>query len=149
MTRIKQTTPHHRSSASCASKAGFKAQGLVTQAFKAPQKKGNNAGGVKKKHKWRPGTKAMRDIRWYQKSTDLLIKKAPFQRLVKEIMRDIRDERGDFRIQAVAVQALQEASEAFIVHLFENTNLCAIHAKRITIAPVDMRLARRVRGEIA
>jgi histone H3/H4 len=64
-------------------------------------------------------------------------------------MRDIRDERGDFRIQAVAVQALQEASEAFIVHLFENTNLCAIHAKRITIAPVDMRLARRVRGEIA
>jgi len=145
MTRIKQTTPHHRSSALCVSKAGFKAHGL--KAPKAPKK--NPVGGVKKKHRWRPGTKAMRDIRWYQKSTDLLIKKAPFQRLVKEVMRDIRDERGDFRIQARAVQALQEASEAFIVHLFENTNLCAIHAKRITIAPVDMRLARRVRGEIA
>lgn len=100
--------------------------------------------GVKKAHKFRPGTVAMREIRRYQKSTDLLLKKAPFQRLVREVSQDFKT---DLRFQSSAVMALQEASEAYLVGLFEDTNLCAIHARRVTIMPKDMQLARRIRGE--
>jgi len=98
----------------------------------------------KKNRKYRPGTVAMREIRRYQKTTDLLLKKAPFQRLVREIAQDFKT---DLRFQSSAVMALQEASEAYLVGLFEDTNLCAIHAKRVTIMPKDMQLARRIRGE--
>lgn len=101
-------------------------------------------GGVKKPHRYRPGTLALREIRQYQKSTELLIRKLPFQRLVREITHDIRD---DLRIQSAALDALQTACEAYLVNLFEDTNLCAIHAKRVTIMPKDMQLARRIRGE--
>jgi histone H3 len=102
------------------------------------------AGGVKKPHRFRPGTVALREIRKYQKSTELMIRKAPFQRLVREIAQDFKK---DLRFQSTAVLALQEASEAYLVGLFEDTNLCAIHAKRVTIMPKDMQLARRIRGE--
>ncbi|CAG5092672.1 Similar to Histone H3 (Urechis caupo) [Cotesia congregata] len=74
------------------------------------------------------GTVALREIRRYQKSTELLIRKLPFQRLVREIAQDFKT---DLRFQSSAVMALQEASEAYLVGLFEDTNLCAIHAKRI------------------
>ena len=104
------------------------------------------AGGVKKPHRYRPGTVALREIRRFQKSTDLLIRKAPFQRLVREIAQDMK---RDVRFQSTAVLALQEASEAYLVGLFEDTNLCAIHAKRVTIMPKDIQLARRIRGERA
>ncbi|KAL7492066.1 hypothetical protein ACHAWT_001399 [Skeletonema menzelii] len=80
----------------------------------------------------------------YQKSTDLLIRKLPFQRLVREIAQDFK---SDLRFQGSAVLALQEAAEAYLVGLFEDTNLCAIHAKRVTIMPKDIQLARRIRGE--
>ena len=100
----------------------------------------------KKARKYRPGTVAMREIRRYQKTTDLLIKKAPFQRLVREVAQDFKT---DLRFQSSAVVALQEASEAYLVGLFEDTNLCAIHAKRVTIMPKDIQLARRIRGERA
>jgi histone H3 len=99
---------------------------------------------VKKPHRYRPGTVALREIRKYQKSTDLLIRKLPFQRLVREIAQDFRN---DLRFQSTAILALQEAAEAYLVSLFEDTNLCAIHAKRITIMPKDLMLARRIRGE--
>ncbi|KAM0002189.1 putative transcription factor Hap3/NF-YB family [Helianthus debilis subsp. tardiflorus] len=89
-------------------------------------------------------TKAAR--KKYQKSTELLIRKLPFQRLVREIAQDFKT---DLRFQSSAVAALQEASEAYLVGLFEDTNLCAIHAKRVTIMPKDMQLARRIRGERA
>ena len=102
------------------------------------------AGGVKKRNRYRPGTVALREIRRYQKSTDLLIRKLPFQRLVREIAQDFK---GDLRFQSAAVLALQEASEAYLVGLFEDTNLCAVHAKRMTIMPKDIPLARRIRGE--
>ena len=82
----------------------------------------------------------------YQKSTELLIRKLPFQRLVREIAQDFKT---DLRFQSTAVLALQEASEAYLVGLFEDTNLCAIHAKRVTIMPKDIQLARRIRGERA
>ena len=102
--------------------------------------------GVKKPHRYRPGTVALREIRKYQKSGELLMRKLPFQRLVREIAQDFKT---DLRFQSAAVLALQEAAEAFLVGLFEDTNLCAIHAKRVTIQPKDMQLARRIRGERA
>ena len=102
------------------------------------------AGGVKKPHRFRPGTVALREIRRYQKSTELLIRKLPFQRLVREIAQDFKT---DLRFQSSAVMALQEAAEAYLVSLFEDTNLAAIHAKRVTIQPKDLALARRLRGE--
>jgi histone H3 len=101
---------------------------------------------TKKKHRFRPGTVALREIRRYQKSTDLLIRKLPFQRLVREIANDFKT---DLRFQSSAVVALQEASESYLVGLFQDTNLCAIHAKRVTIMPKDIQLARRIRGERA
>ena len=102
------------------------------------------SGGVKKPHRYRPGTVALREIRKYQKSTQLLIRKLPFQRLVHEIAQGFKT---GLRFQTTAIIALQEASEAYLVGLFEDTNLCAIHAKRITIMPKDIQLARRIRGE--
>ncbi|KAJ8779814.1 hypothetical protein J1605_011762 [Eschrichtius robustus] len=92
---------------------------------------------------WYHGT---REIRRYQKSTELLIGKLPFQRLVREIAQDFKT---DLRFQCAAIGALQEASEAYLVGLFEDTNLCAIHAKRVTIMPKDIQLARCIRGECA
>jgi histone H3 len=128
------------------------------------------AGGIKRPHRYRPGTVALREIRKYQKNTDLLLRKLPFQRLVREIAQDFKN---DLRFQSTAILALQEAAEAYLVGLFEDTNLCAIHAKRVrharmrmrsardsvrargvmniapqvTIMPRDMQLARRIRGE--
>lgn len=126
-------------------------------------------------------SKCHSEIRKYQKSTELLIRKLPFQRLVREIAQDFKVMffflsgcvvvcvdmhtiwvlgcnfvffalwflQTDLRFQSHAVLALQEAAEAYLVGLFEDTNLCAIHAKRVTIMPKDIQLARRIRGERA
>uniref|UniRef100_A0A8C8UE62 Core Histone H2A/H2B/H3 domain-containing protein n=1 Tax=Peromyscus maniculatus bairdii TaxID=230844 RepID=A0A8C8UE62_PERMB len=91
-----------------------------------------------------PGTVALREIRRYQKSTELLIRQLPFQRLVREIAQDFKT---DLRYQSAAIGALQEASEAYLVGLFEDINLCTIHAKHVTIIPKDIQLAHRIRGE--
>lgn len=98
-----------------------------------------------KKRRYRPGTRALMEIRQYQRSTALLLRKLPFARLVKEVA-DSMSKGGQLRWQSAAIMCLQEASEAYLVHLFEDTNLCAIHAKRVTIMPKDMQLARRIRG---
>ncbi len=100
--------------------------------------------GVKRAHRFRPGTVALRQIRRYQKSTDLLLRKLPFQRLVREIAQNLKP---DVRFQSPALMALQEAAEAYLTNLFSDTNLCAIHARRVTIQVKDMQLARRIRGE--
>ena len=114
-------------------------------ATKAARKTSPTSGtNVKKPHRYRPGTVALREIRKYQKSTELLIRKLPFQRLVREVAQDFKN---DLRFQSSAVMALQEAAEAYLVSLFEDTNLCAIHAKRVTNMPRDMQLARRIRNE--
>ncbi|XP_055047653.2 uncharacterized protein [Misgurnus anguillicaudatus] len=113
-------------------------------ATKAARKSAPATGGVKKPHRYRPGTVALREIRRYQKSTELLIRKLPFQRLVREIAQDFKT---DLRFQSSAVGALQEASEAYLVGLFEDTNLCAIHAKRVTIMPKDIQ-ARQKKGHV-
>ncbi|KAI1724123.1 core histone h2A/H2B/H3/H4 domain-containing protein [Ditylenchus destructor] len=99
---------------------------------------------LKRVHRYRPGTVALREIRKFQKSTQLLIRRLPFQRLVKEIAQDYKE---NMRFQSATMAVLQEAAEAFLVGLLEDTNLCAIHAKRVTIMPKDMKLARRLRGE--
>ncbi|XP_022038847.1 histone H3.3 [Helianthus annuus] len=97
----------------------------------------------KKPHRYRPGTVALREIRKYQKTTELLIRKSPFQRLVRDISQAFK---SDLRFQSHAVLALQEAAEAYLVGLFEDTNLCAIHAKRVTIMLKDIQLALRIRS---
>ena len=99
-----------------------------------------------KKRRWKQGTVALREIRKYQKSTDLLIRKAPFARFVRELAQDLQII-ANVRFQEQAIVACQEAAEAYIVGLFEDTNLCGIHAKRVTIMPKDIQLSRRIRGE--
>ena len=94
---------------------------------------------IKKRH-YRPGTLVLREIRKYQKSTDLLIKKAPFIRLVRNILYG-KLGRTEIRMQCIAVEALQEAAEYYITNLFDDSNVCALHAKRITLQPKDMQLA--------
>lgn len=142
MSRTKQTprkrSPQANQSAKCPRPtAEFVKAGYLP----GSQEKKNTI--AKKPHRFRPGTVALREIRKYQKSTELLIKKLPFQRLVKEIAQSYKE---DLRFQSTAVAALQEASESFLTSLFEDTNLCAIHAKRVTIMTKDMQLALRLRG---
>uniref|UniRef100_A0A6P4EBR9 Histone H3.3-like n=1 Tax=Drosophila rhopaloa TaxID=1041015 RepID=A0A6P4EBR9_DRORH len=113
-------------------------------ATKVARKSSPSTGEVKRPHRYRPGTVALREIRRYQRSTEFLIRKLPFQRLVREIAQNLQT---DLRFQAAAIEALQEASESYLVGLFEDCNLCAVHAKRVTIMPKDLQLARRIRGE--
>ena len=104
-----------------------------------------NRGRVRKPRRFRPGTVALREIRKYQKSTDLLIRKLPFQRLVREVAGKICP---TLRFQSTAILALQEASESFLVTMFEDVNVCALHAGRVTIQVKDMRLWNRmIRGD--
>lgn len=92
----------------------------------------------------RPGQHVMRDIRRYQRTTELLLRKYPFQRIVRQIALDVKP---DVKFQSSALMALQESAEAYLVNLFEDTNLCAVHANRVTIMEKDIALARRIRGE--
>ncbi|XP_068231912.1 histone H3-like [Palaemon carinicauda] len=109
-------------------------------ASKATCKSAPATGGVKKHHRYRPGTVALREIHRYQKSTELLIRKLPFQRFVREIAQDFKTD-----LRSSTVMALQEVTKAYLVGLFEDTNLCAIHAKRVTIIPKDIQRARHIR----
>ena len=137
-----------------------RANAVRVQAY-AAQGRGATA-GIKKPHHYWPGTVALREIRRYQKGTDLLIRKAPFQHLVCEIIQEVpykhlkgfpdlrysvKSDDLPYRMQRTALLALQEVAEAYQVDLFEWTNLCAVHAKRVTIMPKDMQLARRIHGE--
>ena len=95
-------------------------------------------------HRFRPGMMALKEIRHYQKFIGFLIRKLPFQRLVQEIAIEVAQE---MQFQSSALLALQEAAEAYLMGLFEDTNLCAIHARRVTILPKNIQLARRIHGE--
>jgi len=117
---------------------------LGSKKTKKAKKAASSATGVKRVHRWRPGTVALREIRKYQKGTELLLRKAPFQRLVRELATTQKD---GLRFQASAVAAIQEATESYVVSLLSDTNLCAVHAKRVTIMGRDLQLARRLRGE--
>ena len=148
-TKRKSTNPKRKSSNSNKGGSGLQ-YGKNGIGSKAPRKQ------LKKPHRYRPGTVALREIRRYQKSTDLLIAKLPFKRLVVELCNDYLQTRDTFglkhtmeeaRFQSSAIMALHEAAEAYLVGLFEDINLCAFHAGRVTIQPKDMQLARRIRGE--
>ncbi|KAF8457158.1 histone-fold-containing protein [Terfezia claveryi] len=139
-------------------KRGRKPTGRKSTGGKAPSGRRRSSGvapgdplPIARRRRYRPGTLALREIRKFQKSTDLLIRKLPFSRLVREISHDIAQAMDmigadSLRWQSTAIQALQEAAEAYMVHLFEDTNLLAIHAKRVTIMQKDLQLARRIRG---
>ena len=99
----------------------------------------------KKRQRYRPGTLALRQIRKYQKSTDLLIRKLPFTRLVREIQ--FRFNQTDMRWKRNALEALQHSAESYLVKLFEDANLCAIHGRRVTLQVKDIQLARRIRDQ--
>ena len=128
-----------------AGKEGLQNVGYSNNAWKRADD-ARRAGRLVKVGLFRPGTMALREIRHYQKSTALLIRKLPFQRLVREIAGDFKT---DLRFQGAAILCLQEAAEAYLVGLFEDMNLCAIHVKRVTIILRDIQLARRIRGEKA
>ncbi len=108
-------------------------------ATKAARLAGQKAIAVRKPHRWRPGMVAAREIRKFQKTTDLLIRKAPFQRLVREVA--LKFGKSDLQMQSSAVLALQEAAEYFLVDVFSDTNLCASHGKHVTIMVKDLVLA--------
>jgi len=116
---------------------------------KQPQSKPRSKEPQMKPRRYRPGVKALREIRKFQKSTNLLIPKMPFGRLIREIASNVTREKptDSLRFQVSALECLQEAAEAYLVQLFEDTVLCAIHAKRVTVMPKDISLARRIRGE--
>ena len=107
-----------------------------------PSKLSVIVGGPRSKKRKAPW---LREICEYQKSTDLIIAKKAFVRIVQEILNEWTNKQ--YRWQAQALLALQEAAEAHLVKLFEDANLCAIHAKRVTIMPKDVQLARRIRGQ--
>ena len=138
---------HRRLAAQAAARAAAQAAAPRRQLGAAPRRILGAPGGVKKPHRYRPGTVALREIRRFQKTTELLIRKAPFQRLVRKITQKMFKNK-DLRFQSLAVLALHEASEAYMVGMFEDTNLAALHAKRVTIMPRDILLARRLRGKI-
>jgi len=124
-----------------------KASSKNTEAKNSPNSKAKSPENFKKR-KFRAGTRALREIRKYQKSCDLLIPALPFSRLIREVAQSVLGySMPDVRFQSSAIMALQEAAEAYLVTLFEDTVLCAIHAKRVTIMARDMQLARRIRGD--
>jgi histone H3 len=114
---------------------------LATKSARATAQK---AIAVRKPHCWHPGTLALREIQKFQKITDLLIRKAPFQHLVCKIA--LKFGKSDLRMQSTAVLALQEAVEYFMVDVFSDTNLCAMHGKRVTIMKKDLVLACCIQG---
>ncbi|TNY17065.1 histone H3 [Rhodotorula diobovata] len=128
---------------------------LAVKTTGVPQKQGTGSGQTgRRSYRYRPGTVALREIRRYQQTCELLIRKEPFRRLVRQIAFDILNENRDpdetpyeLRWAESALNGLQEATEAYLVSLLEDTNLLAIHARRVTIRREDMKLARRLRGE--
>jgi histone H3/H4 len=120
-------------------------QGKKPASAKSKSKDSEKKIGIGRKvHRFKPGTVALREIRRYQKSTNNLLRGAPFRRLVREVALEYKN---DLRFTHTAMEAIQEAAETYLVSLFEDTNLCALHAKRVTITPKDLALARRIRGE--
>ena len=115
---------------------------LTTEPVK--QSKKNPKGRVRKPRHFRPGTVALREIRKYQRSTELLIRKLPFQRLLREIVYDMK--KKDYRFQSTAILAMQEAAEAFLVHMFEQCNHICIHGRRVTVQEKDVQLWKRLFG---
>lgn len=129
-----------------ASKASVASGSKASKVSKAKKKTAAAEGGIKsgKQRRFRPGTVAIREIKRYQKATTFMLSKAPFQRFIRAICEGID---AQLRFQSQALIALQEAAESYLTGLFEDANLCAIHASRVTVMKKDLELARRIRGE--
>lgn len=139
--RLKQE-PSHKA----ADKKIQKSRKSTTGGHRGGQSPSAARGAARRKIRYKPGQLALADIKRLQNTTDMLIPKIRFHRLVREITQEhTKDE--PYKYQVAALQALQEAAEAYLVYLFEDTNLCCIHAKRVTIMPRDIHLARRIRNE--
>ena len=102
---------------------------------------------VRKARRYRPGTRVLQEIRKLQQSTNTLVPRIHFSRVIRDIAFSSVGGR-DFRWASEALEAIQTAAEAYLVGLFEDANLCAMHAKRVTIMTKDLFLARRIRGEL-
>lgn len=139
MVRVKQTDPQKNPGLLKRMKANEKKR------TKKTKKEPPAAGFVKTHRRTRPGIIALREIRRYQNSGDLIIRKLPFQRLLREVLASVS--RTKFRIQASTVDAMQQAAEAYLVSVFEDAYLCTLHAKRVTLMVRDIQLARRIRGD--
>ncbi|XP_044579341.1 histone H3.3-like [Cotesia glomerata] len=150
MARIKQVVRKYGHEAAYKLSAKLKAYqtaqaaGKKSEPSSAGQKSRPSQSPIAKPYRFRPGVVELRKIRRYKKSTELIICKLPFQRLVSEITKSFK---AGFRFQSAALAALQEAAEDYLTGLFRDTNLCADHANRVTIQPKDMILALRIRGE--
>ncbi|CAL8374270.1 unnamed protein product [Boreogadus saida] len=118
--------------------------GLLALEWSGLMALGESPPGRRRRRRFRPGAKALMEIRKYQKSHTLLLRKVPFARLVREVSESYSGK--NLRWQVLALMALQEAAEAFLVMMLANANLCAIHAKRVTLFPRDLQLALRLRG---
>ena len=147
MARTKQTARQQHGGK--APRKGLTIKAARKRARQTKQTRQNQGGGRAKKC-YRPGTVALHEIRRYQKKTDLLIRKLPFRRYCREVAQDVKPTSiTNLRFSLFAFDALQEATEAYLVGLFEDPVLCCIHAKRVTIQPKDIILARRIRGAMA
>ena len=144
MARMKQTSVKNTNTGPAPRAAYASKKNTKNLASKAAEDIMAGLQKIKAAHRYKPGTVALREILKYQKSTNLLIRKLPFQRLVWELAFKFK---STLRFQASAILAIQEAAETYLVGLLEDTNLIAIHAKRVTILPRDLQLARRIRGE--
>ena len=102
-------------------------------------------GRLRKPRRYRPGTVVLREIRRYQKSTELLLRKIPFQRLIREVVTGLFPHEN-YRFQSTALLALQEASQDYLVRMFSQVNDLAIHGKRVAIKPKDIHIWRRITG---
>lgn len=111
---------------------------------KKAKKASSGSSGMKKSFRWRPGTVALRQVKAAQKGTSLLVQKAPFARLVREVA---ETHKAGLRFQSSAIAAIQESTEAFVISLLSDSNLTALHAGRVTAMPRDLQLVRRLRGE--
>ena len=158
MARTKQVGPHRRVSSyprlsqsigQSSSSAAASSSGATSSSAAIPVRRlvAPTHGGVKRPTRFRPGQLALREIRQFQKNTDLLIRKLPFQRLLKEITTYMFP-LSNYCFQSSGLVALQEAAEAYIVFFLTDANLCAIHAKRVTLMKKDIELARRIRGDL-
>jgi histone H3 len=143
MARSKQTARKSTGETIARASLGGKTQRSLLELKSAPV--GLTEGAkARKPHRYRPGTVALREIRKYQGGTELLIRKLPFVRVCREIAQELKT---DLRFQSSAFGALQEAAEAYLVGLFEDANLCAIHARRVTLMHKDIQLSLRIRKE--
>ena len=147
MARTKQTASQQHGGKAPRKELTIKA---ATKRERQKKKTRQNQEGSRAKKRYRPGTVALREIRRYQKKTELLIRKLPFRRYCREVAQDVKPSSiTNLRFSSLAFDALQEATEAYLIGLFEDIVLCCIHAKRVTIQPKDMILAKRIRGAMA